>query len=195
MTSKPVVYFDLGSPYAYLATARAEAVLGLAPELEPVLLGAIFQWRGWGSWSQTPERDRHVREIQRRAAAYGLAPPVWPAGWPTGGLPAMRAATWAKEQGAVDAFTHAAYRRAFVEGRDVSRVEVLAEAAEEAGLDGAALPAAIQDPAIKAALRTATEAAWEAGMRGVPTVVVAGEVFYGDDRLEDAAVALARART
>src|SRR5687767_8438239 len=153
MTSKPVLYFDLGSPYAYLATARAESVLGVAPELEPVLLGAIFQRRGWGSWSQTPELDRNVREIQRRAAAYGLEPPAWPEGWPSGGLPAMRAATWAKQHGAVDAFTHAAYRRAFVDGRDVAQVEVLAEAADEAGLDGGALPAAIQDPAIKQALR------------------------------------------
>jgi 2-hydroxychromene-2-carboxylate isomerase len=52
----PALYFDLGSPYAYLAFARAPAVLGVEPRLEPVLLGAIFQARGPGSWSQTDAR-------------------------------------------------------------------------------------------------------------------------------------------
>ncbi|MDX6699322.1 MAG: hypothetical protein QOE65_2719 [Solirubrobacteraceae bacterium] len=187
MTSKPRLYFDLGSPYAYLATTRAAAVLGVAPELEPVLLGAIFQRRGSGSWSQTPERDRHVAEIERRAGAYGLPPVAWPPGWPVGGLPAMRAATWAKERGAVDAFTHAAYRRAFVRGQDVSDVDTLAAAAQDAGLDADAMREAIGTDAIKRRLRQATEAAWDAGVRGVPTLAVGRRLFYGDDRLEAAA--------
>lgn len=50
------LYFGLGSPYAYLAIARADAVFGCAPDLQPVLLGAIFKLRGWGSWSQTAQR-------------------------------------------------------------------------------------------------------------------------------------------
>jgi|tagenome__1003787_1003787.scaffolds.fasta_scaffold17790688_2 2-hydroxychromene-2-carboxylate isomerase len=50
------LYFDLGSPYAYLAVLPAEVVLGRPPDLEPVLLGAIFGLRGHRSWSQTAER-------------------------------------------------------------------------------------------------------------------------------------------
>ncbi|HVE67312.1 MAG TPA: DsbA family protein [Solirubrobacteraceae bacterium] len=192
MTSKSVLYFDLGSPYAYLAVARAESVLGEAPELEPVLLGAIFRLRGSGSWSQTPERDRHVAEIERRAAAYGLPPIAWPSAWPADGLAAMRAATWAREQGTGAAFAHAAYRRAFAEGGDLADLDVLAGVTREAGLDGEAMRAAIRTGAIKARLRAATEAAWEAGVRGVPTLAVDGALFYGDDRLEDAAAAAAR---
>lgn len=186
----PRLYFDLGSPYAYLAAARAADVLGVAPQLEPVLLGALFRRRGSGSWSQTPEREAGMAEVERRAAAYGLPPVVWPPGWPVDGLAAMRAATWARERGAGDAFARAAFRRAFAEGADLSDLDTLAGVAREAGLDGDALVAATGDDAVKARLRGATDAAWEAGVRGVPTVIVRGELFYGDDRLEAAAAAL-----
>jgi 2-hydroxychromene-2-carboxylate isomerase len=80
------LYFDLGSPYAYLAVARAEAVFGRQPDLEPVLLGAIFRLRGSGSWSQTSERATGIAEVQRRALAYGLPAVAWPDGWPLDGL-------------------------------------------------------------------------------------------------------------
>jgi 2-hydroxychromene-2-carboxylate isomerase len=189
MTSRPVLYFDLGSPYAYLATARAAAVLGGEPELEPVLLGAIFQRRGHGSWSQTGERERHFAEIERRAAAYGLPPVAWPPGWPGDGLSAMRAATWAKGQGAIAAFAHAAYRRAFVEGDDIGSLDTLAGICAEVGLDGGAMQAAIRTDAIKDRLRAATTAAWDAGVRGVPTLAAGGATYYGDDRLEDVTAA------
>ena len=64
--------------------------------------------------------------------------------------------------------------------------------AVEAGLDGAAIADATRDPSVKLALRTATEAASERGVFGVPTFAVGDELFWGDDRLPDAA---ARART
>ena len=63
---------DLASPYAYLAVARAASVLGSEPVLRPVLAGAIFGYRGRGSWALTPERAAGEAEIERRAAAYGL---------------------------------------------------------------------------------------------------------------------------
>jgi 2-hydroxychromene-2-carboxylate isomerase len=178
------LYFDLGSPYAYLAVARAAAVLGRPPDLEPVLLGAIFKLRGRGSWAQTDRRMSEMAEVERRAAAYGLPAVAWPEGWPLNGLRAMRAATWAKQQGALDAFARTAFRHQFAEGRDLSRAEALAEAAEDAGLSGDALRAAIETPAVKDGLRRATEQAWEAGVRGVPTFRVGSRLFYGDDQLE-----------
>src|SRR6478609_7534661 len=61
------LYYDLGSPYSYLAVARCERVLGPVT-LQPVLVGAIFGHRGWGSWGVTDERDSHVAEVERRAA-------------------------------------------------------------------------------------------------------------------------------
>jgi len=106
-----VLYYDLASPYAYLAVARAPDVLGSEPELQPILLGAIFGYRGRGSWAHTPERAAGEAEIERRAAAYGLPPVVWPDGWPLNSLAAMRAATHAKRERLQREFARARRRR------------------------------------------------------------------------------------
>jgi 2-hydroxychromene-2-carboxylate isomerase len=190
LIDKLVVFsFDLGSPYGYLAAERiADGVLGVEPRWEPVLLGAIFAYRGRGSWSQTDARESNLTEIDRRARSYGLPPFAWPEGWPGDGLAAMRAATWAAERGRAQEFALAAYRRAFVDG-DALCVEVLVEAAASAGLPSAQLSTAIADPDLKAKLRATTDAAYAAGVTGVPTVRVGDAIFYGDDQLERAAEA------
>jgi nitronate monooxygenase len=185
--TRPVLYFDLGSPYAYVAVERAESVLGMAPRLEPVLLGAIFKARGSGSWARTPARGAGMAEVEERAARYGLPPVAWPPGWPGDGLAAMRAATWAAREDAVDAFARAVFRRQFASGEDIADVGVLEACAAEAGLDPAALREWIARDDVKLALRTATQSAWDAGVRGVPTLDLGGELFYGDDQLERAA--------
>ena len=186
---RPPLYFDLGSPYAYLAVARAEAVLGTAPELEPILLGAIFPLRGSGSWSQTDEREGRIADIESRAQRYGLPPIVWPAGWPVNGLAAMRAATWAKRQGRTHEFALAVFDHEFVHGRDISEPATLRAAALEAGLDPEQLADAITSPELKEQLRQATDAAWRAGVRGVPSLRIGATIYYGDDQLELAAQA------
>ena len=183
----PTLYFDLASPYAYLAVARAASGLGLTPALEPILLGAMFQWRGHGSWAHTPTRAAHMAEIEARARRYGLPAIVWPGEWPGNSLAAMRAAVWASELGRVDAFAQAVYRAQFVEGRSLSEAGLLAACAEAAGLPSDELTVAIARPEIKLRLREATAAAWAAGVRGVPTLAVGGALFYGDDQLEHAA--------
>lgn len=191
MTSATTLYYDLGSPYAYLAFERAAAVLGEEPRLEPVLVGGIFALRGWGSWAETAERAERVAEIERRAERYGLPPLRWPPEWPNNTLRAMRAARWAARLGAGPAFARAAFRRAFVAGGDLSDLGLLREIAAAARLPAEELEAAIEDPVAKAGLREATQRAWERGVHGVPCVEVGSEVFYGDDQLEAAA---ARAR-
>jgi 2-hydroxychromene-2-carboxylate isomerase len=185
--TRTTLYFDLGSPYGYLALARAERVLGEAPDLAPILLGAIFKWRGWGSWVETDQRPAQAAEVERRAREYGLPPFAWPEDWPWGGLAAMRAATWAQNLGAGRQFALAAYRREFVEGRGIGDVDALVEIAERVALPAHELPGALAAPALKQQLRSATEAAWERGVRGVPTLAVGEELYYGDDRLEEAA--------
>ena len=182
-----ILYFDLASPYAYLAVARAAHVLPARPELEPVLLGAIFQWRGSGSWADTASRTTHVNEIEARARRYGLPALTWPRAWPANSLAAMRAATWAKGHGRVDEFAQAVFRAEFVRGQDIADVAVLSECAVEAGLEAGQLADAIAQPALKDELRKATTAAWEAGVRGVPTLIEGMTVYYGDDQLELAA--------
>jgi 2-hydroxychromene-2-carboxylate isomerase len=182
-----ILYIDLNSPYAYLATERAARVLGREPELEPILLGAIFKQRGWGSWAHTDEREQRVADLAARAARYGLPPLAYPDGWPLDGLVAMRAATWAKRQGMVERFALEVFRRQFRDGVDCSGIDALAEVADTVGLGGNALRAAVQTPPVKDALRAATTAAWDAGVRGIPTLCRSGRLYYGDDQLEAAA--------
>jgi 2-hydroxychromene-2-carboxylate isomerase len=186
------MYFDLGSPYAYLALSRAESVLGVRPALQPVLLGAIFARRGFGSWAHTQAREGRVAEIEQRARRYGLPPVRWPAGWPGNGLVAMRCATWAREQGRGEAFARAVFERQFVEGEDIADLEMLLACARGAELDAQALGDALGQSAVKDSLRVATDLAWDAGVRGVPTLQVGESLFFGDDQLELAAEALAR---
>jgi 2-hydroxychromene-2-carboxylate isomerase len=125
-----------------------------------------------------------MAEIERRAIAYGLPPIRWPDPWPGDYLTAMRAATHAHRLGRTLEFAHAAARAAFVEGRDLSRTDEVLRVGERLGID---LRGPIADPEVKAELRAATDAAHAAGVFGVPTTGVGGELFWGDDRLEDAA--------
>ncbi len=180
-----VLYYDLASPYAYLAVMRAQDVLEEEPRLQPVLVGAIFGWRGRGSWALTAERDAGEAEIVRRAARYGLPPIVWPSGWPVNSLGPMRAAMWADRQGAGAKFARAAFERHFQRGEDISDVGLLEEIGREVGVEG--IREAIADPEVKQALREATEQAWERGVQGVPTLEAGGRLYFGDDRLEEAA--------
>lgn len=184
-----ILYVDPQSPYAYLAEARAARVLGAEPALQPVALGAIFRQRGWGSWAHTDSRDEHVAALERRAAAAGLPAMTWPGDWPAQTLAPARATAWAHQRGAARRFLRAYWALVFAEGRAAGDITTLDAAAGEAGLDAGALRAGIAEPALKAALREWTEAAWQAGVRGVPTLAVGGELFYGDDRLEAAAAA------
>jgi 2-hydroxychromene-2-carboxylate isomerase len=186
-----VLYFDVGSPYSYLAAERVAHVLGEAPAFQPVLLGALFALRGHGSWSvgDPARRAAGMLEVQSRAAAYGLPPVRWPRPWPGDYLTAMRIAVWAQRQEAAGAYARAAGRRAFVLGRDLSLPEEAAAAAADAGLNPEAAARAAGDPAVKAELRAVSEAAFARGVRGVPTLVLGETLFYGDDRLEDAALA------
>jgi 2-hydroxychromene-2-carboxylate isomerase len=183
----PKLFYDLGSPYAYLTMERAASVLGIQPQLEPVLVGGIFVLREHGSWSQTADRAGRMAEVEARAERYGLAPLRWPPEWPNNTLKAMRAVIWAEQDGAGERFARAAFRRAFAEARDLSDIEVLVEIADSVGLAGTELGEAIEQPAIKDALREATNRAWEEGVVGVPCIGVGEKLFYGDDQLEFAA--------
>jgi 2-hydroxychromene-2-carboxylate isomerase len=190
VVSPPRFFVDVGSPYAWLAAERVEAVLGCEVVWEPVLLGAVFEARGFGSWSLTDARARGIEEVERRSALYGLPAVRWPEPWPGNMLLAMRCAVAAAEAGRARAFLLAALRLAFVEGRDLSDPAAVADAASTAGIEGEALLAAASTPEVKDALRARTESAIALGVRGVPTVVVGDQPFWGDDRLEAAARAL-----
>ena len=166
---------------------------GEPPEWQPILLGGLFRRFGRGSWGQGPDREPGMREVERRAQAYGLPPVVWPDPWPGDMLTAMRAATFAKEIGRTVSFSLAAFRQAFAAGRDLSEPDNVFIAAASSELHPRSLQTAIGRDAIKSRLREATDRAGDLGVFGVPAVVVGDEVFWGDDRLEEA-VAAAGAR-
>jgi 2-hydroxychromene-2-carboxylate isomerase len=189
-------YFDLGSPYAYLAAERLGAVLPEPVEWRPVLLGALFKLTGRSSWSlgEPGRREAGMAEVERRARHYGLPPLLWPDPWPSDYLTAMRAATFAVRAGRGREFATAAFRAAFEHGRDLKVTAHVLDAGRQAGLDVDELEREIGDAEIKRALREATDAAHELGVFGVPTIAVGNELFWGDDRLEDAAAHLAAVR-
>ena len=188
-------YFDLGSPYAYLSAERISGLFTEAgleqPEWQPILLGGLFRHFGRDSWGNGPGRDAGMAEIERRASAYGLPPIVWPDPWPGNMLTAMRVATFAKQTGRAVSFALAAFRQGFAAGHDLSEPDNVMIAAAACELHPRALEKAVQTEIVKSALREATDGAAERGVEGVPAVVVGGEVFWGDDRLE-AAIEAAR---
>jgi 2-hydroxychromene-2-carboxylate isomerase/quercetin dioxygenase-like cupin family protein len=185
----PELFIDVGSPYAYLAAERFEAVVGVRPALQPVLLGGIFKAHGRGSWARTDARAEGMAAIERRAAEAGLPPVRWPEGWPSDYLAAMRAVIWAGRHGARDAFALAAMRAAFGTGADLSTLAALRDVASTVGLDPDAMERGIVSSAVKAELRAATDRALRLGVPGVPTTRVGDQLFWGDDRLPEVAAA------
>ena len=183
-------YFDLGSPYAYLTAERISGLFTDAeleqPEWQPILLGGLFQRFGRDSWANGPGRKDGIAAVERRAADLGLPALVWPDPWPGNTLFAMRAATFAKQTGRTVSFALAAFRQAFAAGRDLSEPDNVLLAAAACELHPNALLKAAGTKGVKNALREATERAAELGVIGVPSLLVGEEVFWGDDRLEEA---------
>jgi 2-hydroxychromene-2-carboxylate isomerase len=105
----------------------------------------------------------------------------------------MRAATFAAEIGRAAAFALAAFRQQFNAGRGLNEVDNVLLAGAACELHPKALLAALERDAIKERLREATDDAIARGVPGVPTVRVGDELFWGDERLEDAAAAVRRA--
>ena len=195
MADPAVFYYDLGSPYAYLAAERLTQVLPEIPVWQPILLGGLWKETGGRSWAVTDGREAGVAEIERRAADYGLMPIRWPEGWPNNTLNAMRVAVWAQQIGRTVAFSLAAFRQAFAGGKDLSNIDYVLMAAAACELHPNAVLKAIETQAVKDRLREVTQEAYERGVRGVPTIAVGDELFWGDDHLEDASAALARHRS
>jgi 2-hydroxychromene-2-carboxylate isomerase len=189
-------YYDLGSPYAYLSAERISGLFTEAgleqPEWQPILLGGLFRRFGRGSWAETSARAEGMAEVERRATEYGLPPIAWPQPWPGNTLVAMRVATFAKQTGRTVSFSLAAFRQAFAGGRDLTDPDNVMIAGAACELHPRALLKAVETEVVKSALREATDRAGDLGVEGVPSVVVGDEVFWGDDRLEEAVEAAGR---
>jgi 2-hydroxychromene-2-carboxylate isomerase len=196
-SERAVFYYDFNSPYAYLAAERVSAVFAEAgaeqPLWRPISLGFLLRASGRTPWSMEPGGPNPVDldEIARRVAARGLPEVRYPEGWPVESysLTPLRAAIYAEQAGRVIAFSLAAFRQVFAAGRTLSDPDNVLLAAAACELHPKAVLKAIETDSIKRALREQTEAAIALGVPGVPTVAVGDELFWGDDRLEEAAAA------
>ncbi len=186
----PVFFYDVGSPYSWLAAERVNSLLPEPPVWRPILLGGLFKSLGRQSWATTDAREEGMREVECRAAEYGLQPVNWPDPWPGNTLFAMRVATFAAEIGKGVSFPLAAFRQAFAGGRDLSDPDNVLIAAAACELHPNAVIKAAERPNVKDALKAATQEALVRGVVGVPSVAIGDQVFWGDDQLSKAARAL-----
>lgn len=188
----PVFYYDLSSPYAYLAALRIDEVLPVRPEWRPIAFGVIIRRVGKVSWSLANGREARFAELSRRAAERGLPELRYPEGWPaeTYSLTPLRAALLASDPEQLRAVSLELFRTMFVEGQHLADLDAVLEAAERAGMDRAAVREALARPEVKEQLRAQTDEALGKGVTGVPTVAIGERLFWGDDRLEEAAAAL-----
>ncbi len=183
-------YFDFSSPYGYLASEKIEALAarhGRGVEWHPMLLGVIFKQTGAAPLTMIPLKgDYSRRDMVRSAHFHGMVDFRMPSKFPIPSQAAARLVLWQKQQDAssVGRVVHALYRAFFVEDIDISALDNVIVAAARCGMDSGAVRAAIEDPAIKDALRLANEEAIARGVCGSPFIIVDGEPIWGMDRLD-----------
>ncbi|MEO1776039.1 MAG: 2-hydroxychromene-2-carboxylate isomerase [Pseudomonadota bacterium] len=187
------IWFEFASTYSYLTICRAEPLLrraGIDWAWRPFLLGPIFRDRGMETspFLLDPVRGAYMwRDVERRANRLGL-PFRRPGIFPMNGLRAARIMTAALEEPWCGAFAQAVYVAQFGRGEDISDDGVLGAALEGCGVDPGHWVALAAHEETKTRLRTATDEARAKGVFGAPSFTVGDELFWGDDRLEDAIV-------
>lgn len=179
MTKPAIWYFDLISPFAYLALTKLDAIEDLRPVvMKPIVFGALLKhWGQLGPAEIAPKRVHTYRLATHLAQSLGV-PFRFPPSHPFNPLTMLRLLTALDGQKSA---VHEAFRLIWGQGRDGNDPAVLAEVAAAAG-DPAALDR-IGDQQVKDALRLATEEAVAAGIFGVPSLLIDGEVFWGVDAM------------
>ncbi|WP_224245172.1 2-hydroxychromene-2-carboxylate isomerase [Hyalangium gracile] len=181
-------FFDYASPYSYLASAQVEALAkrtGAELRWRPFLLGAVFKATGNVPPISTASKAAYLaKDLLDWTRYLGLPPFQMPGTFPINSLKANRLGLVAAEQGRIAAFSHAAYRAAFVDGKDLNEPGVLAELARAAELEPQQALAKAESQDIKDALRRNTDEAIARGAFGAPTFFVGEEMFFGNDRMQ-----------
>ena len=184
-------WFEFGSNYSYLSVMRIEEAAArqkVGIVWRPFLLGPIFRALGWDNspFMLQKEKGAYVwQDMPRQCRKYGLdwtQPSVFPR---LGVLPA-RVALLGVEQPWIGEFCRQVMRRNFALDQDISRPEDLAPILRQLSLPAEDLLARAQSEPNKTQLRQRTEEARERGIFGAPTFFVGAEMFWGNDRLDDA---------
>ncbi|MEM7075891.1 MAG: 2-hydroxychromene-2-carboxylate isomerase [Pseudomonadota bacterium] len=183
-------WFDFASTYSYLSAMRIEtqaANRGVRVQWRPFLLGPVFAAQGWNTspFNIYPAKGAYMwRDMARLCARYHL-PLTKPDPFPQHSLLAARVALAIPDDRQLPGFCKAVFAAEFAEGLDISDVQVLQTCLCAAGAPPDLLETA-QTPGIKSALRAQVEEAMQRGIFGAPSFVLGDELYWGDDRLDDA---------
>jgi 2-hydroxychromene-2-carboxylate isomerase len=185
------LWFDFGSNYSYLSVMRIEA-LAAARDVRirwrPFLLGPVFRNLGFDNSPFVLQKEKGAyvwKDMERQCRKYGLALKR-PSAFPRAALLAMRVALLGADREWIAAYCRKIMAFNFVEDRDIGSAEVVSDALDELGLPAQQIIADAQSAANKLRLREQTETAVAKGIFGAPTFFVGDEMFWGNDRLDDA---------
>ncbi len=186
MKKKVEFYYDLSSPYSYLASTRIEGICGrYGAELEwkPFLLGGAYKGSGNRAPLEVPNKKAYmIKDLQDWAKYYGV-PFNFPEIFPLNSVKPMRGALAAKEKGKVAEYTHKLFALYMVEGKDLNQDDVLKNAVSELGMDADWFISRIVEQDIKDQLRKETDELVRRGGFGAPTFFIGDRMFWGNDRL------------
>ncbi len=188
MTPAPIRFlFDYLSPYAYIGWTQIHALAerhGRAVEPVPVLFAALLNAHGTKGPAEVPAKRVYVfKDAFRKAHALGLGGIIPPPAHPFSPLLALRASSLELPAPERRALIDALYRATWAGGGGVEERDAVARIADSVGLAGADIVARAEQPEAKQRLRRATDDAIAAGVFGVPTLFVDGEMFWGVDSL------------
>ncbi len=189
--AKPITFwFSIGSTYSYLSIMRLADVAreaGVSFDWRPYSVRAVMTEMNNIPFANKPIKARYMwRDIERRTEKYGLEA-VLPAPYPLENFDlANRVAIVARQEGWCPAYVVATYRRWFQQGQPAGSEPNLTESLIEAGQDPQRVIEQAGSDDTEAAYLAATEEARGLGIFGAPTFAVGEELFWGDDRLEDA---------
>jgi 2-hydroxychromene-2-carboxylate isomerase len=185
-------WFDHASTYSYVAAERIEklaAAAGVEVRWRPFLLGPIFtQQLGikTSPFNVFPIRGRYMwRDVERLCEKHGI-PWRRPSGFPRNGLLAARVSCAAPDAPWGPAFHRAVLRANFVDDRDIAEPAIIRELLDGLRQDGAKLLERAGTQEVKQELYARGNRAELAGIFGAPSFIVGEELFFGQDRLEDA---------
>lgn len=194
---QPVAFwFTAGSTYTYLTVNRLEqaaSAAGIEYSLHPFNLGLLFREAGYWPFPQGAAKTAHMwHDIARQSARLGLSPRL-PAPYPAPDVPlANRIAMVMIDDGRGMEWLRASYREWFENGHPPGSAEATARSLAAIGAEPDTVLARANAPDTKAAFVAATDAARQRGIFGSPSFVVGDELFWGDDRLEQALEQAAR---
>jgi 2-hydroxychromene-2-carboxylate isomerase len=184
-------WFEFGSNYSYLSVMRIEGAAqrqGVRVAWKPFLLGPIFQALGMRTspFLLQKEKGAYVwQDMVRQCRKYGLR---WtqPSTFPRSSVLPSRVALVGAEQPWIGAFCRRVMELNFALDEDINSAECLAPILRELALPAADILNEAQAEPVKTRLREQTEQAQRRGIFGAPTFFVGTEMFWGNDRLDDA---------